>query len=203
MCPHSQVYDWQLLCVIIILIIIIIIKPRQCLWCCHHDQSHCESSRGLSERWVAANPQTKPIKLAATVHIHRRHCYYYSSISWYSFFRSAKSGRLSRPRHCSVSVQPMPKAVYCSGCRDKHNRLLWDSNFVALTPQSHALTTRLLGARQLVLCCVWRYSSMQRWSETRSICITRSLRWVATRKLGETCIRNSLPLDLYNSVCIF
>ena len=23
--------------------------------------------------------------------------------------------------HCSKGVQPKPKAVYCSGCRDKHN----------------------------------------------------------------------------------
>ena len=33
----------------------------------------------------------------------------------------------------AVSVQPMPKAVYCSGRRDKHNRLRWDSNVGPLT----------------------------------------------------------------------
>jgi len=41
-----------------------------------------------------------------------------------------EGGRLSRPRHCRKGVQPMPKAAYCSGCRDKHNWLQ------PLTPQS-------------------------------------------------------------------
>jgi len=27
--------------------------------------------------------------------------------------------RLSQPRHCITGVQPMPKAVHCSGCHDK------------------------------------------------------------------------------------
>jgi len=36
--------------------------------------------------------------------------------SWYSFYRSAEGGRLSRPRHNSKSTQPAPKAVYqCMG----------------------------------------------------------------------------------------
>ena len=34
----------------------------------------------------------------------------------------------------------MPKAAYRSGCRDKQNRLQWDSNLGLLTPQSDALT---------------------------------------------------------------
>jgi len=36
----------------------------------------------------------------------------------------------------------VPKAVYRSGCRDKHNRRRRDSNLDPLTPQSDALTTR-------------------------------------------------------------
>jgi len=32
-------------------------------------------------------------------------------------------GRLSRPRHCSKGVQPVPKAAYCSRFRNKHNCL--------------------------------------------------------------------------------
>jgi len=56
-----------------------------------------------TERWVAANPQTKPI------------------VSWYSFYHPTKGGRLSRSRNCSKCAQPVPKAVYRSGCRDKHN----------------------------------------------------------------------------------
>ena len=35
----------------------------------------------------------------------------------------------------------MPKAVYRSGCHDKHNRPRCDSNLGPLTPQSDALTT--------------------------------------------------------------
>ena len=44
-------------------------------------------------------------------------------ISWYSFYRPTEGGRLSRPRHCSKGAQPMPKAVYHSDCRDKHDTI--------------------------------------------------------------------------------
>ena len=59
--------------------------------------------------------------------------------NWYSFYRPTKGGRLSRPRHCIKGVQPVPKAVYRSGCRDKHNCPRWDSNLGPLTPQSGML----------------------------------------------------------------
>jgi len=39
---------------------------------------------------------------------------------WYPFYRPTEGGRLSWPRNCSKGVQPVPKAVYRSGCRDKH-----------------------------------------------------------------------------------
>ena len=55
-----------------------------------------------------------------------------------------KGGRLSRPRHCSKGGQPVPKAVYRSGCRDNHNCPRRDSNLGYLTLQSDALTTRPL-----------------------------------------------------------
>jgi len=58
---------------------------------------------------------------------------------WYSFYRPTEGGRLSRHRHCSKGVQPVPKAVYRSGCRDKHNCPRWDSNLGPLTPQSGML----------------------------------------------------------------
>ena len=75
-------------------------------------------------------------------------------ISWYSFYRPAQGWRLCRPRHCSNGAQPMPKAVYRSGCRDKPNRLLlWDSNPGRLTPRSDALTTRPLRPADLSLDC--------------------------------------------------
>jgi len=47
--------------------------------------------------------------------------------------------KADRSRHCSKGVQPMPKAVYRSGCHDKHN-----SNLHPLTLQLDALTTRPL-----------------------------------------------------------
>ena len=82
-------------------------------------------------------------KLAATVHIHHRRCYYIlSPVSWYSFYRPTEGGMLSR--HCSRGAQPVLKTVYHNGCRDKHNCQRCDSNLGPLTPQSDALTTRLL-----------------------------------------------------------
>ena len=58
--------------------------------------------------------------------------------SWYSFYCPTEGGRLSRPRHYSNGVQPVPKAAYRSGCRDKHNCRRWDSNLSPLTPQSQS-----------------------------------------------------------------
>jgi len=93
-------------------------------------------------------------KLAATIHIHHRHCYYYSARSpYYSFYRPTKGGRLSRPKHCSKGAQPVLKTVYHSSRRDKHNCLRRDSNLDPLTPD--ALTTRLL--RPAKVCCLRMY----------------------------------------------
>ena len=36
-------------------------------------------------------------------------------------YLSTEDERLSQPRHCSKGVQPVPKAVYRSCRRDKHN----------------------------------------------------------------------------------
>jgi len=46
------------------------------------------------------------------------------------FYRPTEGVRLSRLRHCSKGAQSVPKTVYHSGCRDKHN---WPR---PLTPQS-------------------------------------------------------------------
>ena len=61
-----------------------------------------------------------------------------------------KGGRLSRPKHCSKGAQPVLKTVYRSSCRDKHNCQRRDSNLGPLTPQSDALTTRLLRPASIV-----------------------------------------------------
>ena len=60
-----------------------------------------------------------------------------------------RGGRLSRPRHCIERTQPVPKAVYRSGRRDKHNRPRRDSNVDPLAPQSDVLTTRATATYQV------------------------------------------------------
>ena len=64
-----------------------------CLWRHHHNQSHCESSPGSFDecRLIAGWPPSDQAnrlqrlglrvrrKLTATINIHHRHCYYYSS----------------------------------------------------------------------------------------------------------------------------
>ena len=58
-------------------------------------------------------------------------------VGWYSFYRPADGEKLSRPKHCTRGAQPVPKAVYRSGCRNKHNRPRCDSNPGPLRPLSH------------------------------------------------------------------
>jgi len=51
----------------------------------------------------------------------------YEPESWYSFYRATESVRLSQPRYCSNDAQPVSKAVYRSGSRNKlsyHHRPL-------------------------------------------------------------------------------
>jgi len=87
--------------------------------------------------WVRENWQLSSTSTIAIIIITQ-------PVSWYSFYRPMEGGRLSRPRHCSKSAQPVPKAVYRSSCRSKHDRPQCDSNLDPLTLQSNALTARLL-----------------------------------------------------------
>jgi len=96
-----------------------------------------------TERRVAANSQTKPVdenwqlpstSTIATVIITQL-------VRLYSFYRPIDFGRLGRPRHCSKGAQPVPEAVYRSGCRDIRNRLRCDANPGPLTLQAGAVTT--------------------------------------------------------------
>ena len=85
--------------------------------------------RMQTECRVAINPQTKPIDLGCesankwlltstyTITI----CYYYWAWKLILILPSHGGGWLSQPRHCRKRVQPVPKAVHYSGCRDKHN----------------------------------------------------------------------------------
>jgi len=59
--------------------------------------------------------------MAGSIDIYHRHVLLLLSPKADSFYRPAEGGRLSPPRHCSKGAQPVPKAVYCSGCRDKHH----------------------------------------------------------------------------------
>jgi len=60
--------------------------------------------------------------------------------------RPTEGRRLSWPRHCSEDVWNVLKAVYYSGCRDKHNCPRWEWNLRSLTQQSLVthVTTRPL-----------------------------------------------------------
>jgi len=57
----------------------------------------------------------------------------------------------------------VPKAVYCSSCRDKHNCQRRDSNLDPLTPQSDALTTRPLRP-------AWHASTRDRQTDRQTQC---------------------------------
>ena len=102
-------------------------------------QTHRRGGRQPSDQANRLGLRVRQKKMAAIVHIHHRHFIITQPESWYSFYRPTKGRRLSRPRHCSKGVQPMPKAVYRSDCRDKHNCRRWDSNLGPLTPQSGML----------------------------------------------------------------
>jgi len=115
-----------------------------------------------TEHRVATNPQTKPInlgcesaenwQLSSTIAI----VIITQTVSWYSFYHPTKGGKLSWPKHCSKGAQPVLKTVYRSSCRDKHNCQQRDSNLDPLTPQSDALTTRLL---RPAICWTWKLGS--------------------------------------------
>ena len=50
-------------------------------------------------------------KLAAIIHIHHRHCYYYSARRLIIILPSHEGWRLSRPKHCSKGAQPVLKTI--------------------------------------------------------------------------------------------
>jgi len=130
---------------IIVIIIIIITTTMFMVLSSWH--SHCESSSGSFDEcrlsagwpptlrpnqliWAVSPPKGWLLPSADTIAI-----YYY-----YSFYHPTEGGRLSRPRHCSKDAQPVPKAVYRSDRRDKHDRPRWDSNLGPLVPQSGILS---------------------------------------------------------------
>jgi len=106
----------------------------KCLQCCDHNQSHWGSSHGSFDEWrlSARWPSTlRPSQLTWPARPPVNGCYHphppspfvivTQPKSLYSFYHPTEGGRLSWPRHCSKGAQPVPKAVHCSGCHDKHN----------------------------------------------------------------------------------
>ena len=130
--------------------------------------SHCESSPGsfdecrLSAGWPPTLRPNQPI-WAVSPPIG---CYHPQTpspfiiisqlVSWYSFYRPTEGGRLSRSRHCSKGAQPVPKAVYRSDCRDKHDRPRWDSNLGPLAPQSGVLPLSHRDLHSLQPSVIWQ-----------------------------------------------
>ena len=144
---------WKQVCLLIIIIIIIIIIPRRYLWCCHHGVALLReftrfiwwmqgppTLRPSQSTWAVSPPVGRLLSSTSTIIITQPK-------GWYSLYHPTEGRRLSWPRHCSKGAQSVPKAVYRSVCRDKHNRRRWDLNLGPLTPQSDALTTRPLRTR--------------------------------------------------------
>ena len=121
-------------------------KKLLILWCCHNGQGHFESSFGsLDEcrprRPATLRPSPSTWAVSPPVGCCRPHppspfIMITQPESRHSFYHPTDSGRLSRPKRCSKGAQPVPKAAYRSGSRDKHNRPRQDSNLSPLTPQS-------------------------------------------------------------------
>ena len=79
-----------------------------------------------------------PTEKAATVCIHHRHLLLINPKAD-TYFTVPWRWKAELIWHCSKGVQPMPNAVYRSGCRDKHTCPRLDSNLCPLTPQSGML----------------------------------------------------------------
>jgi len=101
---------------------VIMAKPlREFAWFIWWMQTQRRGGRQPSDQanrlglWVRQKLQKE---MATIIHIHHRHLIIIQPKSWYLFYHLTEDGRLSRPRHCSKGVQPVPMAVYRSGCRD-------------------------------------------------------------------------------------
>ena len=81
----------------------------------------------MNECQMAANPQTKPTDLAVGLSVS---CYLLCPPSpfiiiiqpegSYTFYHLKEDGMFGQPGHCREGVQSVLKAVYRSGCHDKH-----------------------------------------------------------------------------------
>ena len=79
-------------------------------------------------------------EMAATVRIHDCHLLLLSPrADTYLPSHGGWKAESTYALQSALFVQPVPKAVYRSGCRDKHNCPQWDSNLSPLTPKSGML----------------------------------------------------------------
>jgi len=130
------------------------IVTRWFIICCHHGKAiarvhpvllmntvpcgYQANQLGLWVRWKSHLPS------ASTTTI-----YYYSAEKLLLIYHPTKGRRLSWSRHCVKGVRPVPKAVYCGGCRDKHDCPRWHSN-----PGSSRTAVRHVTNRPLWHCIV-------------------------------------------------
>jgi len=121
-------------------------------------------------RQVAANAQTKPTEygcvsgkwLLPSTFVIITQCK-----SSYSFYCLTEGVRLSQPRQCSKDVQAVPKAVYCSGYRDKHNCPRWDLNLHSLKPQSDIVPLHYCDQQRVFITTDMNYR--HQWNEPQQI----------------------------------
>ena len=126
-------------------------------------RGHCEGSPGsldecrLSARWpptLQPSQPTWPIYPPVGCHYPHSQSLFISITrpeSDCSFYRPTEGGRLSRPRHCSKGVQPVPKAVHHSGCHDKHNWPRPPTPHPCILPLDRCNLQRQMGARTTCL----------------------------------------------------
>jgi len=142
-------------------------------------QSHCESSPGSFDECrlsaqMAANPQTKPADSDWEYARKKWQQPSTSTIAILLLLSPRADTHFTVPRrvegwvHLCTAVQPVPKAVYRSGSRDKHNCPWWDSN---LGPRSHTavrhVTITVRGTSPLPHCI-----TAPILSETQTVVIT-------------------------------
>jgi len=121
-------------------------------------------------RQVATNAQTKPTEYGCDTGkwlLPSTFVIITQPKSSYSFYCPMLGGRLSRPRHCSKGVQAVPKAVYCSGCRDKYNCPWWDSNLGSLKLQSDILPLDYCDLQHVFITTDMNYR--HQWNEPQQI----------------------------------
>jgi len=122
-------------------------------------------------------------------------------VSWYSFYRPTKGGRLSRPRHCSKGAQPVPKAV--TGCKESANLycLVTEAHSCELLAEGHCALKLLFTSPTLYWLphhttpfCTTSATSAGSVSDVAQVCTCRSLvsrkRWENdSETIGVSCRR--------------